>query len=188
MDEFETDASSSRKPGTAVTMGASSAVSAGVAASRAVVGGVQVATESQDTAEADGKRTAAELAKRVKQIFADRGGSFTIDDPIGIPPPAPYVGGRDYCSNPEWAWTMFESEWQHACYNHDVCYGSQRGRLYCDVTFYKEIIAACKANHAWWLPMRYWCYSDAGDWYLAVRAFGGSHYTPRRTSYDPRGN
>jgi hypothetical protein len=77
VDEFETDASSSRKPGTAVTMGASSAVSPGVAASRAVVGGVQVATEPQDTAEADAKRTAAELAKRVKQIFADRGGSST---------------------------------------------------------------------------------------------------------------
>jgi len=77
VDEFETDASSSRKPGAAVTMGASSAVSAGVAASRAAVGGVQAATEPQDTAEADAKRTAAELAKRVKQIFADRGWSST---------------------------------------------------------------------------------------------------------------
>jgi Domain of unknown function (DUF4410) len=75
VDEFETDASSSRKPGAAVTMGASSAVSAGVAASRAAVGGVQAATEPQDTAEADAQRTAAELAKRVKLIFADRGWS-----------------------------------------------------------------------------------------------------------------
>ena len=75
VDEFETDASSSRKPGAAVTMGASSAVSAGAAASRAAGGGVQAATEPQDTAEADAKRTAAELAKRVKQIFVDRGWS-----------------------------------------------------------------------------------------------------------------
>jgi hypothetical protein len=75
VDEFETEAGSSRKPGAAVTMGASSAVSAGAAASRAAVGGVQAATEPQDTAEADAKRTAAELAKRVKQIFVDRGWS-----------------------------------------------------------------------------------------------------------------
>ena len=115
-------------------------------------------------------------------------GDMTINDPLGIPPPAPYVGGRDYCSNPEWAWTMFESEWQPACYNHDVCYGSQKGRLYCDVNFWKEMTAACKANHAWWLPMRYWCYSDARDWYLAVRIFGGAHYKPRQTSYEPRGS
>jgi len=38
---------------------------------------VQAATEAQDTAQADAKRTAAELAKRVKQIFADRGWSST---------------------------------------------------------------------------------------------------------------
>jgi hypothetical protein len=118
----------------------------------------------------------------------DRGGGYTIDDNVGIPPPAPYVYGRDYCSNPEWAWTMFEGEWQLACYNHDVCYGSQKGRLYCDVNFWKEAIDACKANHSWWLPMRYWCYSDAGDWYVALRIAGGSHYQPRRTSYEPRGS
>jgi hypothetical protein len=73
LDEFETEASSSRKPGAAVTMGASSAVGAGMAAARAAEGGVQAATVPQDTAEADAKRTAAELAKRVQQIFADRG-------------------------------------------------------------------------------------------------------------------
>jgi len=80
VDEFETEASSSRKPGAAVTMGASSAVGAGMAMSRAAQGGVQAATEPQDTAEADAKRTAAELAKRVKQIFADRGWTSTRVD------------------------------------------------------------------------------------------------------------
>ena len=77
VDEFETDASSSRKPGAAVTMGASSAVGAGMAAAKAAQGGLQAATVPQDTAEADAKRTAAELAKRVKQIFVDRGWSST---------------------------------------------------------------------------------------------------------------
>jgi Domain of unknown function (DUF4410) len=77
VDEFETDASSSRKPGAAVTMGASSAVGAGMMAAKAAQGGVQAATVPQDTAEADAKRTAAELAKRVKQIFVDRGWSST---------------------------------------------------------------------------------------------------------------
>jgi hypothetical protein len=45
--------------------------------SRAAQGGVQAATVPQDTAEADAKRTAAELAKRVEQLFADRGWSST---------------------------------------------------------------------------------------------------------------
>ena len=27
------------------------------------------------------------------------------------------------------AWSPFEGGWQIACYNHDVCYGSQKGRL-----------------------------------------------------------
>lgn len=120
-----------------------------------------------------------------KIIIDGFGGDVTVNDTLGIPPPAPFVAGKDYCSNPEWAWSLFESEWQRACYNHDVCYGSQLGRLYCDVNFWKDMIASCKANHAWWLPMRYWCYSDAGDWYLAVRAFGATHYKPRKTSFEP---
>jgi hypothetical protein len=113
------------------------------------------------------------------------GGDFTIDDNIGIPPPAPFNPAKDYCSNPEWTWSYFEGIWQRACYNHDVCYGSQLGRLYCDVNFWKDAISACKANYAWYHPFRYWCFSDAGDWYIAVRAFGGSHYRPRATSYEP---
>ncbi|MET0153668.1 MAG: DUF4410 domain-containing protein [Candidatus Binatia bacterium] len=75
VDEFESDAGSSRKPGAAVTMGASSVVGAGVAAAGAAQGGMQAVTEPKDTAEADAKRTAMELATRVKKIFADRGWS-----------------------------------------------------------------------------------------------------------------
>ena len=113
-------------------------------------------------------------------------GDLTINDNIGIPPPAAYVAGRDYCSNPWWAWTPFEGGWQYACYNHDVCYGSQKGRLYCDVTFYKEMIASCKG---YWIidPRRYLCFYDAGTWYTAVRLFGAGHYKPRQTSFEPRG-
>jgi hypothetical protein len=114
-------------------------------------------------------------------------GGVTINDNIGIPPPAPYVPGRDYCSNPEWAWTPFEGIWQPACYNHDVCYGSQMGRLYCDANFWKDAVAACKANYAWYNPARYACFLDAASWYTAVRMFGGGHYVPRQTSYEPRG-
>lgn len=112
-------------------------------------------------------------------------GGLTINDSLGIPPPAPFVAGKDYCSNPEWAWSYFESIWQPACYNHDVCYGSQLGRKYCDVNFWKDTISACKAHYGWYHPYRYWCFSDAVDWYMAVRIAGGSHYKPRRTSFEP---
>ena len=122
-----------------------------------------------------------------KSFGDDLGGNVTINDGLGIPPPAPYRAGRDYCSNPWWAWTPFEGGWQRACYNHDVCYGSQKGRLYCDVNFYREIMAACKAGYAWYNPARYLCYSDAGDWYTAVRIFGADHYKPRQTSFEPQG-
>jgi hypothetical protein len=117
---------------------------------------------------------------------ASLGGGLTINDNIGIPPPAPYVAGRDYCSNPEFAWSPFEGSWQGACYNHDVCYGSQKGRLYCDVNFWKDMVSACKA-YAWYNPARYACFLDASTWYTAVRIFGAGHYVPRPTSFEPRG-
>lgn len=117
----------------------------------------------------------------------DFGGGVTIIDNIGIPPPAPYVAGRDYCSNPEWAWSPFEGNWQVACYNHDVCYGSQKGRLYCDANFWKDTVSACKTSYAWYNPARYACFLDAATWYTAVRMFGAGHYVPRNTSYEPRG-
>jgi hypothetical protein len=75
VDEFETDAASGNKPGAALTMGASSVVGAGVAVAGAAQGGMQAATAPKDTAEADAKRTAVNLAARIKKIFADRGWS-----------------------------------------------------------------------------------------------------------------
>jgi hypothetical protein len=73
VEEFETDASSSKKPGAAVGMGAGAAIGAGVAVSTAVQGGLQAVTEPKDTAEADAKRTAEQLAKQIKEIFTARG-------------------------------------------------------------------------------------------------------------------
>jgi len=73
VEEFETDASSSKKPGAAVGMGAGAAVGAGIAVSTAVQGGVQAVTEPKDTAEADAKRTAEQLAKQITEIFTARG-------------------------------------------------------------------------------------------------------------------
>jgi hypothetical protein len=73
VEEFETDASSSKKPGAAVGMGAGAAIGAGIAVSTAVQGGMQAVTEPKDTAEADAKRTAEQLAKQIKEIFTARG-------------------------------------------------------------------------------------------------------------------
>ena len=70
---IETDASSSKKPGAAVGMGAGAAIGAGLATAAVVQGGVQAITEPKDTAEADAKRTAEQLAKQIKEIFAARG-------------------------------------------------------------------------------------------------------------------
>src|SRR5439155_710934 len=70
VEEFETDAASSKKPGAAVGMGAGAAIGAGIAVSTAVQGGLQAVTEPKDTAEADAKRTAEQLAKQIKEIFA----------------------------------------------------------------------------------------------------------------------
>jgi hypothetical protein len=111
-------------------------------------------------------------------------GEFTINDTLGIPPPAPFNPSRDYCSEPWFAWSPFESGWQRACYNHDVCYGSQLGRKYCDVTFWKEASAYCK-SFSWYNPARYYCLSDARIWYQGIVWFGANHYKPRLTSFEP---
>ncbi len=55
VEEFETDVSSSKKPGAAVGMGAGAAVGAGLATAAVGQGGVQAITEPRDTAEADAK-------------------------------------------------------------------------------------------------------------------------------------
>lgn len=111
--------------------------------------------------------------------------SSTYNDPGGIPPPAPFSSGKDYCSNGWLGWSPFEAIWQRACYNHDVCYGSQLGRKYCDVRFWRNMISACKSHYGWYDPRRYACFADAIDWYTAVRAFGSRHYKPRKTSFEP---
>jgi hypothetical protein len=111
-------------------------------------------------------------------------GDVTINDGIGIPPPAPYKPGKDYCSNPWWVWNPFEGNFQVACYNHDVCYGSQLGRRYCDSQFWKDTVSACKK---YWVidPRRLPCFGYAAEWYTAVRVFGADRYKPRRTSFEP---
>jgi hypothetical protein len=113
-------------------------------------------------------------------------GLGTIYDTGGIPPPAPYRAGRDYCSNPWFANSAYEGKWQFSCYKHDVCYGSQKGRKYCDVQFWKDMVAECK-RFGWYNPDRYGCLLDARLWYYAVRWFGVPSYVPRRTSLEPAG-
>ena len=112
-------------------------------------------------------------------------GYVPINDSLGIPPPAPFNPGKDYCSEPWYGWSPFEGIWQRACYNHDVCYGSQLGRKYCDANFWRDLIDACKSNYAWYNPARYPCFADARVWYQAVVWFGGGHYRPRATSFEP---
>jgi hypothetical protein len=65
VQEFETKAESSKKPGAAVTMGAGAAVGAGVAAGGAASG----ALETQAGVEADARRTAKALAKQLAELF-----------------------------------------------------------------------------------------------------------------------
>ena len=121
------------------------------------------------------------------KAFRDDLGGVTINDNIGIPPPAAYVPSRNYCSKPGWLYSPFAGRWNYACYNHDVCYGSQKGRLYCDVVFWREMVSACTSR---WAPdpLHDACISEADLWYSTVRIFGQSHYKPRQTSYEPRGN
>jgi hypothetical protein len=118
-------------------------------------------------------------------------GGLGIDSNIydlpGIPPPAPYVAGRDYCSNPWYGNSSYEGKWQYTCYRHDVCYGSQLGRKFCDVHFWKNMVSDCK-SFGWYNPDRYACYIDARTWYYGARWFGADHYKPRQTSFDPAGS
>jgi hypothetical protein len=115
------------------------------------------------------------------------GGTLNIYDGGAIPPPAPYVQGRDYCSNPWFGNSVYEGRWQFTCYRHDVCYGSQLGRKYCDVHFWRNMVSDCKA-FGWYNPDRYACFVDARVWYYAARWFGASHYKARLTSLEPAGS
>jgi hypothetical protein len=75
VQEFETSAESSKAPGMAATMGAGAAArgAAALAAGAAAGGGIHAATESRQTAEADARRTADVLVKRLAQFFAAQG-------------------------------------------------------------------------------------------------------------------
>ena len=111
-----------------------------------------------------------------------------------IPRPAPYRGDRDYSSDPDWATyvakdigldpKLFEWDWNPASYQHDVCYGNQEGRLYCDVKFWDRLSQNCTFGFS---TRRANCYLLAGAWYTAVRAFGGPAYKPRQSSLEPAG-
>jgi hypothetical protein len=119
------------------------------------------------------------------QPVDDPGGSVTTYEGAGaLPPPAPFNQYKDYCSNPWYGNSWYEGKWQRACYNHDVCYGSQLGRKYCDDHFWDDMIRACK-TYGWYNPDRYGCFADAVTWYYAVRWFGESHYKPRLSSNEP---
>jgi hypothetical protein len=74
LQEFKTNAESPKRPGMAETMGVGAAVR-GVGLARAAVtsGGVHAATAFRETVEADARRTAAELVKRLAPFWAAQG-------------------------------------------------------------------------------------------------------------------
>jgi hypothetical protein len=71
IQEFETSAQSSKKPGMAETMGVGAAARGAQAV--AVGAGVGVASEYADTVEADARRTAKAVAEKLAQFFASEG-------------------------------------------------------------------------------------------------------------------
>lgn len=71
VQEFETAAQSSRKPGMAETMGAGAAIRGAQAV--AVGAGVGVVSEYGETVEADARRTAQAVADKLKPFFSNEG-------------------------------------------------------------------------------------------------------------------
>jgi hypothetical protein len=69
VEQFETKAESSRKPGAAVTLGAGAAIGAGMAVGGAAAG----ALETQAGVEADARRTAQAVAKQLAEFFGREG-------------------------------------------------------------------------------------------------------------------
>jgi hypothetical protein len=118
----------------------------------------------------------------------------------GIPAPAPYRSDRDYSSDPDfvqngsfvispaiyWAWGQAERHVNRVAYDHDVCYGSQLGQLFCDVRWHKDGIASCK-SYSWANPLRYACYGFVRGGYEGMRRIGRSHYRVRMSSSEPAG-
>jgi len=72
VEEFDTTAKSSRKPGMAGPMGVGAAAGR-AAASAALSGGLGVATAHRQSVEADAQRTAREVARRLAHFFASQG-------------------------------------------------------------------------------------------------------------------
>ena len=73
MEKFTIDAKSGRKPGMAVFVGAG-ALMGHAAVATVVSGGVSAASEKfSANVEADAKRTAKEIAKRLGQFFVQQG-------------------------------------------------------------------------------------------------------------------
>ena len=124
----------------------------------------------------------------------DPASAFELFGTATIPPPAPYRSDRDYSSDPDWTVyipasvhpnpKLFEYDWNHPSYRHDVCYGSQLGRLTCDVKFWDRMSATCTVG---FVTRRATCYFLAKEWYFAVRFFGGPSYKPRTSSSQPAG-
>ena len=124
--------------------------------------------------------------------WAEEGPMIPDPGPGGttIPSPAPFSYSRDYCSDPWFAQSAFEDLFQRSCYNHDVCYGSQLGRTYCDTRFWRDVSAACytivryHSGIAYRIQYRQ-CLYDGRQWYTGIRLFGASHYKPRKSSNQP---
>jgi len=72
LQEFETSARGSRKPGMAVPMGAG-AVAGSVATSAAISGGTGVISEKVGGVAADARRTAGKIAQELARLFARQG-------------------------------------------------------------------------------------------------------------------
>jgi hypothetical protein len=66
----------------------------------------------------------------------------------------------------------------HPCAHHDACYELHTDtRAGCDERFRREMLQACDAAHGSWSPRRPVCHGVADAYYVAVRLFGGSHYS-----------
>lgn len=72
----------------------------------------------------------------------------------------------------------------NSCHWHDWCYdvhpygGGYSGRLSCDNGFLSRMRSSCYDRYSHWyqVPARGICYGIANDYYVGVRAFGGSHF------------
>jgi hypothetical protein len=118
----------------------------------------------------------------------------------GIPPAAPYRSDRDYSSDPDyvkygsfvlnpaiwWAWGEVERKLNGVAYQHDSCYGSQLGQLFCDARWHKDGMSACK-SYSWGNPLRYACFGFVRGGYQGMRWVGGGSYKPRTSHLEPAG-